>query len=211
MAAGGRDHYGRATDSREVVCVTTTARTAPGADDDASGVAISMEVARVMATHRPKATLVFAAVAGEEQGLYGSDHMAQVFADQHADVQGMFTNDIVGSSTADDGTRDPYSIRLFSAALPSEPTETETPEPTSETSTWTPETTSEPVEPTTTWTPPPTSTWTPPPADPPQETGTQPGDGTTGETTGQGTTDDSTDGLTTTLEGGQGATSSEPG
>ncbi len=44
---------------------------APGADDDASGVAVSMELARVFATHRPRATLVFAAVAGEEQGLYG--------------------------------------------------------------------------------------------------------------------------------------------
>ena len=54
---------------------------APGADDDASGVAVSMELARVFATHRPRATLVLAAVAGEEQGLYGSDHMAQVFQD----------------------------------------------------------------------------------------------------------------------------------
>ena len=86
---------------------------APGADDDASGVAVSMELARVFATHRPRATLVLAAVAGEEQGLYGSGHMAQVFQDAGADVQGMFTNDIVGSSTADDGTRDPHSIRLF--------------------------------------------------------------------------------------------------
>ncbi len=98
---------------------------APGADDDASGVAVSMELARVFATHRPRATLVFAAVAGEEQGLYGSDHMAQVFQDAGADVQGMFTNDIVGSSTADDGSRDPHSIRLFAEGVPTAETEDE--------------------------------------------------------------------------------------
>jgi Zn-dependent M28 family amino/carboxypeptidase len=98
---------------------------APGADDDASGVAVSMELARVFATHRPKATLVFAAVAGEEQGLYGSDHMAQTFQDAGVDVQGMFTNDIVGSSTADDGTRDPRSLRLFAEGVPTAETEDE--------------------------------------------------------------------------------------
>jgi Zn-dependent M28 family amino/carboxypeptidase len=98
---------------------------APGADDDASGVAVSMELARVFARHRPRATLGFAAVAGEEQGLYGSTHMAQVFQNRGVDVQGMFTNDIVGSSTADDGTRDPRSIRLFAEGVPTAETEAE--------------------------------------------------------------------------------------
>jgi hypothetical protein len=91
---------------------------APGADDDASGVAVAMELARVMATRRPDATLVFAAVAGEEQGLYGSTHLAQRYRAAGADVQAMFTNDIVGSSTAADGTRDPRSIRLFAEGVP---------------------------------------------------------------------------------------------
>jgi hypothetical protein len=113
-------HY----DSRVTDVMNSTAD-APGADDDASGVAVSMELARVFATHRPRATLVFAAVAGEEQGLYGSDHMAQVFQDQGADVQGMFTNDIVGSSTADDGIRNPRSIRLFAEGVPTAETEAE--------------------------------------------------------------------------------------
>ena len=48
---------------------------APGADDDASGVAVSMELARVMTTRDSAATLIFAAVAGEEQGLFGSAFM----------------------------------------------------------------------------------------------------------------------------------------
>jgi Zn-dependent M28 family amino/carboxypeptidase len=106
-------HY----DSRVTDVMNSTAD-APGADDDASGVAVSLELARVFATHRPRATLVFAAVAGEEQGLYGSTHMAEVLKNQGADVQGMFTNDIVGSSTADDGTRDRRSIRLFAEGVP---------------------------------------------------------------------------------------------
>jgi hypothetical protein len=92
---------------------------APGADDDASGVAAVLELARVMATRRSEATIVFAAVAGEEQGLYGSDHMAQVLRDAGADVQGMFSNDIIGTGDAYDGTRaDPRTVRLFVEGVP---------------------------------------------------------------------------------------------
>ncbi|MGW6739975.1 M28 family metallopeptidase [Streptomyces sp. NPDC055025] len=91
---------------------------APGADDDASGVAVAMELARVMARRRPAATIVFAAVAGEEQGLYGAAHMAERFKAAGTNVLAMFTNDIVGSPKADDGTRDPYSVRLFAEGVP---------------------------------------------------------------------------------------------
>ncbi|MFE3183449.1 M20/M25/M40 family metallo-hydrolase [Streptomyces violascens] len=97
---------------------------APGADDDASGVAVALELARVFAARRPAATVVFAAVAGEEQGLYGAGHMARTYGSQRADVQAMFTNDIVGSPTAEDGSRDPYTIRLFAEGVPT----SETPE-----------------------------------------------------------------------------------
>jgi len=91
---------------------------APGADDDASGVAVSMELARVMATHDSAATLIFAAVAGEEQGLFGSAFMAAQFKTDGVDVQGMLDNDIVGSSTADDGTIDKFDIRMFVQGIP---------------------------------------------------------------------------------------------
>ena len=84
----------------------------------ASGVAISMELARIMATHTPASTIVFVAVAGEEQGLYGSNFLAQTYKNASVNVQGMFTNDIVGSSTADDGTKDPYVVRIFAQGLP---------------------------------------------------------------------------------------------
>jgi len=93
-------------------------RLQPGADDDASGVAVCMEVARVMAPQRTRATLMFVAVAGEEQGLLGSTYLARTFKAQGMDIQGMFTLDIVGSSTADDGTKDPHSLRLFAQGLP---------------------------------------------------------------------------------------------
>ena len=96
----------------------------PGANDDASGVAVSIELARVMARRRPKATIVFAAVAGEEQGLYGARYMAAQYRAAGVDVQAMFTNDIVGSSRADDGTRDPHTVRLFAEGVPT----AETPE-----------------------------------------------------------------------------------
>jgi hypothetical protein len=106
-------HY----DSRVTDVMNRTAD-APGADDDASGVAVSMELARVMATHHTDATIIFAAVAGEEQGLYGSNFLSQSLKDAGVDVQGMFTNDIVGSSRADDGTRDRKSVRLFGQGPP---------------------------------------------------------------------------------------------
>ncbi|SIM48975.1 M20/M25/M40 family metallo-hydrolase [Micromonospora cremea] len=95
----------------------------PGADDDASGVAVAMELARVMATRRPKATIVFAAVAGEEQGLYGSDYMAAQFKAANADIQGMFSCDIVGSGKGDDGEQsDPRTVRLFAEGVPTSET-----------------------------------------------------------------------------------------
>ncbi|RDB21819.1 hypothetical protein Hypma_010791 [Hypsizygus marmoreus] len=99
---------------------------APGADDDASGVAVSMELARVMAGHVPAATIIFAAVAGEEQGLYGSNFLATQLKTAGVDVQGMFTNDIVGSSTGDDGTRAPFDIRMFAQGIPSTETAAQT-------------------------------------------------------------------------------------
>jgi hypothetical protein len=112
-------HYdSRATD------VMDATSDAPGADDDASGVAVVLEMARIMATRRSEATIIFAAVAGEEQGLYGAHHLAQQLKTAGTDVQAMFTNDIVGSSTADDGTRDLRTVRLFAEGVPT----AETPE-----------------------------------------------------------------------------------
>ncbi|HEX6933726.1 MAG TPA: M28 family metallopeptidase [Streptosporangiaceae bacterium] len=92
---------------------------APGADDDGSGVAVVLELARVFAGQQFPGTLVFATVAGEEQGLYGSAHMATAMKAAGNDVQGMFSNDIVGASRAFDGTKpDPFTLRLFTEGVP---------------------------------------------------------------------------------------------
>lgn len=93
---------------------------APGADDDASGVAVVLELLRVFAQKPPpRATMVLMAVAGEEQGLFGSAFQAKLMNEAGFDVQGMFTNDIVGASKSDDtGLVDPFSIRLFGQGIP---------------------------------------------------------------------------------------------
>jgi hypothetical protein len=94
----------------------------PAADDDASGVAVVMELARVLSRRQPEATIVFTAVAGEEQGLFGSGFQAAAYKAANTDIQGMFSNDIVGSSTADDGMRDRHTIRMFAEGVPTSET-----------------------------------------------------------------------------------------
>jgi len=91
---------------------------APGANDDASGTVVSMELACAMAAHRFDATLVFMTVAGEEQGLLGSAHWAEQAKKKNLDIAGMITNDIVGSSTGADGSKHEKTLRLFASGLP---------------------------------------------------------------------------------------------
>src|SRR5262249_32556498 len=93
---------------------------APGADDDGSGVAVVLELTRLFATKQFPGTLVFATVAGEEQGLFGSAFMAQQMKAAGNDVQGMFSNDIVGAGGGFDGTKpDRFTFRLFVEGVPS--------------------------------------------------------------------------------------------
>ena len=91
---------------------------APGADDDASGTAAVIASACAMAGHHFDATLVFMAVAGEEQGLVGATHWAAEARRRGLDVAGMFTNDIIGSSHAEDGSVDSHRVRLFAEGVP---------------------------------------------------------------------------------------------
>ena len=99
---------------------------APGANDDASGTAAVMELACVMARYKFDATLVFMAVAGEEQGLLGARHYAEQAKQQGVNIAGMFTNDIIGSSRSEHGQVNDRVVRLFAEGLPVEKETSET-------------------------------------------------------------------------------------
>lgn len=103
------------------MCTSPTDATcnAPGANDDASGTAAVLELARVMAKKEFDATIIFMAVAGEEQGLLGSTYAAEQAKSKNVDVEAMFTNDIIGSSLGGNGVHDPHTVRVFSEGVPS--------------------------------------------------------------------------------------------
>jgi len=95
---------------------------APGANDDASGSAVSMELACVMSKHRFDATLVFMTVAGEEQGLFGSTGWAKAAREKNLDIAGMLDNDIVGNTKSAEGAVDRSRVRLFAEGVPARAT-----------------------------------------------------------------------------------------
>ncbi len=91
---------------------------APGANDDASGTAVAMELARVMSTQKFNATLIFVAMVGEEQGLYGATNLAKRAKEEKWNVAGMITNDIVGNSYGiETDLKDNRSVRIFSEGV----------------------------------------------------------------------------------------------
>jgi hypothetical protein len=97
---------------------TNGEKDAPGANDDASGTAVSMELACIMARRRFDATLVFMAVAGEEQGLLGSTGFAKAAKAKGLNIAGMFTNDIVGNTRSPEGKVERGRVRLFAEGVP---------------------------------------------------------------------------------------------
>lgn len=92
---------------------------APGGNDDASGTAAVLEMARVMARYEFDATIIFMAVAGEEQGLLGSTYAAEQAKTKGVDIEAMFTNDIIGNSLGGNGVRNTNTVRVFSEGVPS--------------------------------------------------------------------------------------------
>jgi hypothetical protein len=89
---------------------------APGANDDGSGTAVVLEIARVMSAETYRANLVFLLVPGEEQGLFGAKHFAAEAEAAGWDIDGMFTNDIVGGVEGGNGVRDERTVRCYSPA-----------------------------------------------------------------------------------------------
>jgi hypothetical protein len=91
---------------------------APGADDDGSGTSAVVELARVFSKHFPRglqSSIIFVAYSGEEEGLYGSTHLAQRLHSAGYKVVSAFTDDIVGNVVAEDGSVDSTSLRVFGA------------------------------------------------------------------------------------------------
>ncbi len=98
---------------------------APGANDDASGTAVSIELARVMSKRKFDATIVFMAVPGEEQGLLGAAYYAEQAKLAKTNIEAMFTNDIVGGVTSYKNSQFRKKVRVFSEGVPSNETEQE--------------------------------------------------------------------------------------
>ena len=106
--------------------VMDTKSDAPGANDDASGVAAMMELSRIMSKREFPFTLIFVAVTGEEQGLYGAKHLADIAKESKWNVIAMINNDMIGNSLSS-GTnlRDNTKVRVFSETIPYLETEAE--------------------------------------------------------------------------------------
>ena len=105
-------------DSRVSDVMNATAD-APGANDDGSGTVAVMELARVMSQRKFPATIIFVAVQGEEQGLYGSTHLAKRAKAEGWNLVAMLNNDIVGNSKGHDPEiKDDQHLRVFSEGVP---------------------------------------------------------------------------------------------
>ena len=96
---------------------------APGANDDASGTAAVVEMARVMSKYKFDATIIFMTVPGEEQGLLGSTYFAEQAKQSGMDIEAMFTNDIIGGVMSYKNAADRQSVRVFAEGVPSNETE----------------------------------------------------------------------------------------
>lgn len=89
---------------------------APGANDDASGTAVSLECARVLSKKKFPATIIFMAVAGEEQGLNGARHFAKMAKAEGWKIEAVLNNDIVGGNKSKE--QEPAVVRVFSEGIP---------------------------------------------------------------------------------------------
>ena len=95
----------------------------PGANDDGSGTAVSMECARVLSQYKFPATIIFLISSGEEQGLYGSAHFAKMAKAQGWNIEAVLNNDIVGGDRSPG--QDPHTVRVFSEGIPVNASEAE--------------------------------------------------------------------------------------
>jgi len=89
----------------------------PGANDNATGVAATLEAARVLSRYRPDASIVFAALSGEEQGLFGGEILARVAKAEGWNLQAVINNDMIGNISGITGVIENTSARVFAPGL----------------------------------------------------------------------------------------------
>jgi len=96
---------------------------APGANDNASGMAGTMEAARVLSKYKFENSIIYVGLSGEEQGLFGGKGLANYAKEKGWEIIGILNNDMIGNIEGVDGVIDNRSFRIFSEPVP--PTETE--------------------------------------------------------------------------------------
>ncbi len=96
---------------------------APGANDNASGMAGTMEAARVLSNYSFESSIIYLGLSGEEQGLFGGRGFAEMAKEKGWEIIGVFNNDMIGNIEGVDGVIDNRTFRIFSEPVP--PTETE--------------------------------------------------------------------------------------
>jgi len=95
----------------------------PGANDNASGMAGTIEAARVLSNYKFESSIIYVGLSGEEQGLYGGKGLAEYAKNNNWDIIGIMNNDMIGNIKGVDGVIDNRTFRIFSEPVP--PTETE--------------------------------------------------------------------------------------
>jgi len=98
---------------------------APGANDNASGMAGAIEAARVLSNYEFENSIIFAGLSGEEQGLYGGRHMAEMAKEEGWNIIGVLNNDMIGNIEGVDGVIDNREFRIFSEPYSAQATERE--------------------------------------------------------------------------------------
>ena len=95
----------------------------PGANDNASGMAGTIEAARVLSKYKFPVSIIYVGLSGEEQGLYGGQHMAKVAKAKDWNIIGVINNDMIGNIKGIDGVIDNSTFRVFSEAISMEITD----------------------------------------------------------------------------------------
>ena len=96
---------------------------APGANDNASGMAGTIEAARVLSKYKFESSIIYVGLSGEEQGLFGGAGLAKYAKEKGWDIIGVLNNDMIGNITGVDGVIDNRSFRIFSEPVPANETE----------------------------------------------------------------------------------------